>query len=81
MIHLQNGIYDLTHPPARNIVNLDILRSLAILLVFSGHFGAEFHASPALQKLPPLYFGWTGVDLFFVLSGYLIGKKFRRPVR
>lgn len=44
------------------IASLDGLRGIAILLVFCWHF------------LPhPLYFpGWAGVDLFFVLSGYLI---------
>lgn len=81
MLHLRNGIQDLTHPPARNIANLDILRSLAILLVFSGHFGGEFHASPAFLKLPPIYFGWTGVDLFFVLSGYLIGAQIWKEIQ
>jgi peptidoglycan/LPS O-acetylase OafA/YrhL len=41
------------------IPQLDGLRALAILMVFAGH---AFH-------IPLL---WTGVDLFFVLSGYLI---------
>ena len=40
--------------------SLDAVRGVAILLVVAFHW----------FRLP---FGWTGVDLFFVLSGYLIG--------
>jgi peptidoglycan/LPS O-acetylase OafA/YrhL len=47
---------------------LDALRGAAILLVFSRHIG-----------LPIIgHFGWVGVDLFFVLSGFLVsGLLFR----
>lgn len=42
---------------------LDILRGVAILLVVLYHF----------SRIRVFFnFGWTGVDLFFVLSGYLI---------
>jgi peptidoglycan/LPS O-acetylase OafA/YrhL len=43
--------------------SLDILRCIAILLVISRHYG-----HPGLLGRP----GWAGVDLFFVLSGFLI---------
>jgi peptidoglycan/LPS O-acetylase OafA/YrhL len=46
------------------IVGLDILRSIAILLVLLRH--SELENSYA-QK-----FGWLGVDLFFVISGFLV---------
>jgi peptidoglycan/LPS O-acetylase OafA/YrhL len=52
---------------------LDHLRALAIIIVFIFHYNIFGHP-PGLNE----YFGswgWTGVDLFFVLSGYLIGGQ------
>jgi peptidoglycan/LPS O-acetylase OafA/YrhL len=53
---------------------LDGLRGLAILLVMLAHTTrfdlAEGPLGVALTAIPSL--GWTGVDLFFVLSGFLI---------
>jgi peptidoglycan/LPS O-acetylase OafA/YrhL len=42
------------------------LRGVAILMVFFCHDPLRFHPIPQQQV------GWTGVDLFFVLSGFLI---------
>ncbi len=53
---------------------LDALRSLAILLVMLFH-GQSF--LPAVLQ-PVGRFGWMGVDLFFVLSGYLIAAQLLR---
>jgi peptidoglycan/LPS O-acetylase OafA/YrhL len=50
----------------------DLLRALAILLVMLWHLPRS--ATPAALEEIKLY-GWTGVDLFFVLSGYLIGTQ------
>ena len=53
-------------PPAENKIfypALDGLRAVAVLLVFTFHYA----------QLPrALNWGWAGVDLFFVLSGFLI---------
>jgi peptidoglycan/LPS O-acetylase OafA/YrhL len=55
---------------------LDGLRGVAILAVFLRHYagGLEKTANTnAMHLLGMLFnFGWTGVDLFFVLSGFLI---------
>jgi peptidoglycan/LPS O-acetylase OafA/YrhL len=72
---VRDGLDDLIHPPATNVAALDVLRSAAILLVFTGHFVGVFQTSPAVRNFPVFRWGWTGVDLFFVLSGLLIGSQ------
>jgi peptidoglycan/LPS O-acetylase OafA/YrhL len=61
------------NPPGR-ILELDGLRGIAILVVMSGHYFAVPGAG-ITSFLNGYWFrlGWTGVDLFFVLSGFLIG--------
>ena len=46
--------------------HLDGLRGIAILLVLVSHLSTGTFLAPYLKL------GWTGVDLFFVLSGFLI---------
>src|SRR5207249_6684353 len=55
---------------------LDLLRALAIIVV------VIYHAALFGFKLPGRVdrFGWIGVDLFFVLSGYLIGGQLLSPL-
>jgi peptidoglycan/LPS O-acetylase OafA/YrhL len=52
------------------ISELDGLRGIAILLVLVFHFTP--HTGPLRYMAHVFQLGWTGVDLFFVLSGYLI---------
>jgi peptidoglycan/LPS O-acetylase OafA/YrhL len=49
---------------------LDVLRAVAIMMVLSAHV-VLIH-TPRWWERPIVDHGWAGVDLFFVLSGYLI---------
>ena len=57
---------------------LDLLRCLAIALVLARH-GHRHWLGGSTESIGPLDHvmlnGWMGVDLFFCLSGYLIGMK------
>jgi len=61
---------------------LDTLRAVAIIAVIVYHISA-FHGDETLPAFmaPVAQMGWMGVDLFFVLSGYLIASQFLRPYR
>ena len=62
---------------APRLAGPDLLRAIAILLVMLWHLPRPARL-PILQGLRE--YSWTGVDLFFVLSGYLIGTQLLRPV-
>lgn len=54
------------------VPELDGVRGVAILLVMLFHFqGVRPHLIPKALTYP-MILGWSGVDLFFVLSGFLI---------
>ena len=59
---------------AKHIDALDGLRALAIILVLLYHLTPGHNSDRGLEsfvfKIADI--GWAGVDLFFVLSGYLI---------
>jgi len=65
------GIYNVQ--VVKRLFGLDHLRALAIILVFVFHYGRLFQHPDWTYTISQ--FGWTGVDLFFVLSGYLISSQ------
>ena len=62
--------------PAR-LAGLDTLRALAIVLVLMSHYHGFVSQAPTFGIMGRI--GWAGVDLFFVLSGYLIGNQLLAP--
>lgn len=75
---------------ARAIPTLDGMRGIAVLLVLMFHFAWTFPGDDpntavtlvdkvAVHVHAFLWSGWTGVDLFFVLSGYLITRGLVTP--
>lgn len=55
---------------------LDGLRGIAILMVIETHYHILAFLVTGIglpQLVPLLLLGWSGVDLFFVLSGFLLG--------
>ena len=57
---------------------LDHLRALAIVAVLCFHY--QFFGHPDWERGRIAGFGWTGVDLFFVLSGFLIAGQLFQTV-
>jgi len=57
-------------------IELDVIRGVAIFLAMGWHFNdLETGILPIdWLMLPGRLFGWAGVDLFFVLSGFLVGR-------
>jgi peptidoglycan/LPS O-acetylase OafA/YrhL len=58
-------------PTTQRLHGLDVLRASAIVMVLVAHYPKAF--AGLIDRM--LNFGWSGVDLFFVLSGYLIGSQ------
>ncbi len=55
------------------ILPLDGLRAIAIALVVLNHYFIHLTFRGSEFMRPIFRLGWTGVDLFFVLSGFLVG--------
>jgi peptidoglycan/LPS O-acetylase OafA/YrhL len=67
-----------TKTTPRTLAGLDHLRAVAILLVLLFHYRL-FNRPDWIVSAG--VFGWTGVDLFFVLSGYLIASQLFEKAR
>jgi len=59
--------------PSPRLQGLDTLRAIAISIVLIYHYRVVVSREDIFGFWSQL--GWTGVDLFFVLSGYLIGNQ------
>lgn len=55
---------------------LDVLRGGSILLVLGSHYQINWRDAGLFRPLAQfnMRFGWSGVDMFFVISGFLIGR-------
>jgi peptidoglycan/LPS O-acetylase OafA/YrhL len=70
----------ISHPPSpgaaapQRLLALDVLRAVAVLMVIGRHLHNVEVGPPALAWLLRRWHacGWMGVDLFFVLSGFLV---------
>ena len=67
----------MTHP---RVLGLDLLRASAAMMVVLAHGGLFFYGLWPQQQVLWLIASW-GVDLFFVLSGFLIGGMLLRSTR
>ena len=57
---------------------LDLLRAIAVVWVMLFHSFLIGGLAPAFKSIER--YGWMGVDIFFVLSGFLIGRQVLAPL-
>lgn len=62
----------------QRLPGLDTLRALAIVSVMAFHSWVVGGMGPHFDPL--VRYGWVGVDIFFVLSGFLIGSQVLAPL-
>lgn len=68
--------------PSKRIFGLDLLRVLSIVLVLTSHTSWIYPSSSSLLAKAVDMCGFFGVELFFVLSGFLVGSiVFKQFVR
>lgn len=74
IISLVHEGLQISNSSAGHIRALDGVRGLAIVMVMVGHFWLGAHPRNGLESglYTVMQNGWIGVDLFFVLSGFLI---------
>lgn len=75
---LADGVRALFGAGAARQPALDVLRAVSILAVMAQHWPSRFkHGGGVVVpagNAPPFSIGFAGVDMFFVLSGFLIGR-------
>jgi peptidoglycan/LPS O-acetylase OafA/YrhL len=59
--------------PKSRQIELDFIRGIAILMVIDFHSPEHSLIFAPFRWLGFPHFGWAGVDIFFVLSGFLVG--------
>jgi peptidoglycan/LPS O-acetylase OafA/YrhL len=85
-VFISRPLGELFRPPAGQIAALDFLRTCAVLLVLVFHFSNAAYLPAAggttnwFSEIFFVRYGRIGVDLFFVLSGYFIGKQLWREL-
>lgn len=71
-----------TAAPATRLAELDVLRAAAVLMVIGHHWAQFVNRDTSIVTRVMWRSGWAGVDLFFVLSGFLVsGLLFREYAR
>jgi peptidoglycan/LPS O-acetylase OafA/YrhL len=68
-----------TQAVAEKMPGLDLLRAMAIIWVMLFHSFLVGGLGSDFEWLS--HFGWMGVDIFFVLSGFLIGSQVLAPLQ
>ena len=67
--HLQQDETPAAKPANRHVLGLDLIRFLAAAMVLAFHYGHD------VGSIPLSWCGWVGVEIFFVLSGYVISAS------
>jgi exopolysaccharide production protein ExoZ len=64
-----------THQSSLYFSGIDAVRFLAALSVVGFHLGYLHHVGDIEHIWPATWFGWVGVEVFFVISGFVIANS------